>query len=97
MKYDLLVSWTMVDHITIEADTAREAEEQVKKSGLPTTGVYLDDSFEVDNVEVSPDQITRDRLPDETGEQYHWRQVKLEHAGLLPQTDHVGLPIEDED
>lgn len=34
--------------------------------------------------------ITRERLHAETAEEYHWRQVKLEEAGLLPPTDSVG-------
>ena len=37
--------------------------------------------------------ITRDRLPYESGDDYHWRQVALEESGHLPPTDHVGRPL----
>jgi hypothetical protein len=52
-KFNVLVSWTVCAEVSVEADTLKEAIQQVEDMpGLPEDGEYLDGSFEV-NVEAT--------------------------------------------
>lgn len=46
------VVWSMMGHLTVEADTAEEAVREAQRLAatcpLPDDGAYLEDSFEVD-------------------------------------------------
>jgi len=47
-KFELNVSWTVSDIMTVEADTKKEAVQKAMDATLPR-GEYVDDSFRVDS------------------------------------------------
>jgi hypothetical protein len=49
--YTLHVSWTMTATMTLQADNEADARKQANDAPLPTSGDYLADSFQVDEVE----------------------------------------------
>ena len=51
MKYKVPVIWQMYGHVTVEADTLKDAAEIAESDmgiGLPDNGEYIESSWEVD-------------------------------------------------
>jgi hypothetical protein len=53
MKFEVVASWSVSARMSIEADTLEEAKALALEASIEEEGVYIDDSFQINEEETA--------------------------------------------